>query len=152
MAIFAPTAPRSCVLGKRLGFLIGDICTFQAAAAAPAVPYFGVYLRDLTLLEHGNANHLQFGRIHVAKVRRMIGQLQSIREFQGGLYDQILVVPEVCGGPSGGVLQWILFFAGYLRKWLRCKNASIRSRRFRTTPSMRGPRWWCCWGFFGFFC
>ncbi len=108
----------------------------QVAAAAPAVPYFGVYLRDLTLLEHGNANHLQFGRIHVAKVRRMIVQLQSIREFQGGLYDQILIVPEVCNVLLAGLAGGLVDFCCIDSKMPRYARSAVRRRHPRPSQGL----------------
>eukprot|EP00041_Stephanoeca_diplocostata_P039052 m.1582997 g.1582997 ORF g.1582997 m.1582997 type:complete len:1743 (+) comp25319_c0_seq4:162-5390(+) len=59
----------------------------------PSVPYFGVVLKDLTSLHHGNPHRLSLGHINVGKWRSVFALLQSFYQHQCSVY-KFIVVPE----------------------------------------------------------
>eukprot|EP00045_Choanoeca_perplexa_P016634 m.226606 g.226606 ORF g.226606 m.226606 type:complete len:1651 (+) comp17313_c0_seq1:318-5270(+) len=63
-------------------------------AKTPAIPYFGVYLRDLTFLHHGSPDYLRFGLLNVRKLVDMDHLLASMQRLQTGCYP-LLVVPAL---------------------------------------------------------
>jgi hypothetical protein len=63
-------------------------------AKTPAVPYFGMNLRDLTFLHHGNPDFVKNGLINIYKARAMSALLQSMKRLQQGSY-KVLIVPEI---------------------------------------------------------
>lgn len=60
---------------------------------APAVPYLGMFLRDLTLINIGNPDFFR-GHANVAKWRQMLRQLKRINDLQQQNYN-FLVVHEI---------------------------------------------------------
>jgi son of sevenless-like protein len=64
------------------------------AAEVPLVPYFGVFLRDLTFMQHGATEHARLGMVHTAKLRDMSSLLETVDALQQGSYP-FLIVPEI---------------------------------------------------------
>ena len=60
----------------------------------PAVPYFGMFLKDLTFLHDGNADYSIGGRVNMAKRRQVAAMLRSIQRFQEDRYN-LMVVPPI---------------------------------------------------------
>lgn len=60
----------------------------------PCVPYFGILLKDLTFLRHGNADYLSAGMLHVGKWFHIVMLLKKMEEAQRHSYN-ILIVPEI---------------------------------------------------------
>lgn len=65
-----------------------------AKARPPAVPYFGIFLRDLTLIHHGNRDYIQFGLVNAVKIQLMFNQLRLLQRLQQQNYN-FLIVPEM---------------------------------------------------------
>lgn len=61
----------------------------------PCVPYFGMYLRDLTFLHHGNQDYGRRGMLNIHKMRQFGAILQNMIKLQEGTYN-LLLVPEFC--------------------------------------------------------
>eukprot|EP01113_Clastostelium_recurvatum_P024215 TRINITY_DN2889_c0_g1_i2.p1 TRINITY_DN2889_c0_g1~~TRINITY_DN2889_c0_g1_i2.p1 ORF type:complete len:795 (+),score=162.28 TRINITY_DN2889_c0_g1_i2:187-2571(+) len=51
----------------------------------PAVPYFGMYLRDITFLEEGNETTVE-GQVNIAKIQMVAKIFREIQIFQGASY------------------------------------------------------------------
>ena len=64
-------------------------------AQVPCVPYFGMYLRDLTFLHQGNQDFARRGMVNVRKLRRLGALLSEMAAFQGGKYN-LLLVTGIC--------------------------------------------------------
>eukprot|EP00794_Sanderia_malayensis_P018096 gene18096-19905_t len=60
----------------------------------PAVPYFGLYLKDLTFIGDGNPDYLTNGLINLSKRRQVYVLLEEIHRFQRKKYN-FQKVPEV---------------------------------------------------------
>ncbi|XP_028412259.1 uncharacterized protein LOC114535076 [Dendronephthya gigantea] len=54
---------------------------------SPAVPYFGVYLKDLIYISEGNPDYLNGGMVNLAKRRLLYAVLHQIRRFQVKSYN-----------------------------------------------------------------
>lgn len=69
----------------------------------PAVPFFGVYLTDLTFVEDGNPDYLQAeqGIINFAKRMKAADIIENIRQFQSKPYN-FQMVPEIQKYLDGG--------------------------------------------------
>ncbi|XP_004364199.2 hypothetical protein CAOG_03360 [Capsaspora owczarzaki ATCC 30864] len=63
-------------------------------ASTPAVPYFGIYLKDLTFIDDGNPDLLRGGLINVAKRRQVYSILKEIEFFQEQPYN-LQDVPDI---------------------------------------------------------
>ncbi|XP_047134690.1 uncharacterized protein LOC100197014 isoform X1 [Hydra vulgaris] len=61
---------------------------------SPAVPYFGMYLKDLTFICDGNADYLKGGIVNLSKRRQVYSLLEEINQFQRKKYN-FQEVPEV---------------------------------------------------------
>lgn len=48
----------------------------------PILPYFGIYLRDITFLDEGNPDFLENGLLNFEKLRMVGAKLSEIRQFQ----------------------------------------------------------------------
>lgn len=53
----------------------------------PAVPYFGIYLKDLTFISDGNPDYLKGGIINLTKRRQVFMLLEGIHRFQRKRYN-----------------------------------------------------------------
>lgn len=62
-----------------------------AQSKPPSVPYFGVVLKDLTSLHHGNPHRLSLGHINVGKWRSVFELLQHFHRHQCSVYKFIVV-------------------------------------------------------------
>ena len=60
----------------------------------PCLPYFGIYLTDVTFAEDGNPDFLARGKINFTKRWKMFGVLSDIERFQGREY-VLQEVPEI---------------------------------------------------------
>lgn len=65
-----------------------------AATATPAVPYVGVFLKDLTFICQGNPDYLRGGLINIHKRRQVYATIEEIRHFQQDHYNYH-TVPEL---------------------------------------------------------
>lgn len=53
----------------------------------PTVPYFGIYLKDLTFISDGNPDYLKGGVINLSKRRQVYVLLEEIHRFQKKRYN-----------------------------------------------------------------
>ncbi len=60
----------------------------------PAIPYLGVYLRDLLFIEEGNADRLENGMIHFQKMTMVASIIHKIQGFQNSPF-QFLEVEQI---------------------------------------------------------
>eukprot|EP00042_Codosiga_hollandica_P050878 m.617248 g.617248 ORF g.617248 m.617248 type:complete len:217 (-) comp58176_c0_seq11:69-719(-) len=68
-----------------------DYRALLASAATPAVPYVGIFLRDLTFIRDSGPDFITLGLMNVAKASKITEQLLSIESFQRGKYPLLLV-------------------------------------------------------------
>jgi len=54
---------------------------------SPALPYLGLYLKDLTFIEDGNMTYLEESVVNFQKMRMLAGIFKSISEFQRHSYN-----------------------------------------------------------------
>lgn len=64
------------------------------ATHLPAVPYMGVFLKDLTFISDGNPDYLRGGLVNIHKRRQVYTKLEEIRRFQEHQYN-FHPVPEI---------------------------------------------------------
>eukprot|EP00111_Clytia_hemisphaerica_P006364 TCONS_00018439-protein len=57
------------------------------SSQTPAIPYFGIYLKDLTFITDGNPDYLKGGVVNLSKRRQVHVLLEEIRRFQKKRYN-----------------------------------------------------------------
>lgn len=75
----------------------------------PVVPYFGILLKDLTFLHHGNPDYLSAGMINVGKWYQIVVLVKTMELQQRHAYN-ILIVPQaqvVLGHIEAADADWI---------------------------------------------
>ncbi|XP_032222674.2 uncharacterized protein LOC5521422 isoform X1 [Nematostella vectensis] len=60
--------------------------TTLRASPTPAVPYFGIYMKDLTFIAEGNPDFLKGGLVNISKRRQVYIVINEIRQFQKKSY------------------------------------------------------------------
>lgn len=58
-----------------------------AASPTPSVPYFGIYMKDLTFIAEGNPDFFKGGLINLTKRRQIYLVIDEIRRFQKDVYN-----------------------------------------------------------------
>ncbi|GAM18179.1 hypothetical protein SAMD00019534_013540 [Acytostelium subglobosum LB1] len=68
----------------------------------PSIPYFAIYLRDLTFIEEGNNDYLSNGFINFTKMKMISKVLTEIHRFQSVPYRLIKIEPvqQILTNPS----------------------------------------------------
>ena len=80
-----------------------------AVSDPPVVPYFGILLKDLTFLHHGNPDYLSAGMINVGKWYQIVVLIKTMELQQRHSYN-ILIVPQaqaVLGHIEAADADWI---------------------------------------------
>eukprot|EP00118_Oscarella_pearsei_P019165 m.202022 g.202022 ORF g.202022 m.202022 type:complete len:1950 (+) comp39602_c1_seq2:196-6045(+) len=96
------------------------------ATETPAVPYFGLYLKDLTFAADGNPDYLKGGLINLDKRRQMYTTLRELRRFQNSIYSYVLV-PSI----QEYLLRHVIVADADLHETSRQLEAPIRRRKAR---------------------
>jgi len=58
-----------------------------ASSPTPSVPYFGIYMKDLTFIAEGNPDFFKGGLINLTKRRQIYLVIDEIRRFQKDVYN-----------------------------------------------------------------
>ncbi|XP_015750636.1 PREDICTED: ras guanine nucleotide exchange factor J-like [Acropora digitifera] len=58
-----------------------------ATSPTPSVPYFGIYMKDLTFIAEGNPDFFKGGLINLTKRRQIYLVIDEIRRFQKDVYN-----------------------------------------------------------------
>lgn len=64
------------------------------SSPTPAVPYFGIYMKDLTFITEGNPDFLKGGLVNLSKRRQVFAVIDEICRFQRNCYN-FQDVPEI---------------------------------------------------------
>lgn len=64
-------------------------------AVRPVLPYLGIFLKDFTFIEDGNADYLEDARINFDKVMLIGEQLARIEYYQRSDYSTCLTVDNI---------------------------------------------------------
>eukprot|EP01103_Thecamoeba_quadrilineata_P006394 TRINITY_DN1611_c0_g1_i1.p1 TRINITY_DN1611_c0_g1~~TRINITY_DN1611_c0_g1_i1.p1 ORF type:complete len:923 (+),score=205.66 TRINITY_DN1611_c0_g1_i1:75-2843(+) len=81
----------------------------------PCIPYFGVYLTDLTFIEDGNPDNILGGLINFSKCKKLSVVIREIQQYQQAHYNLEAVGPlkdllaELSGLPPGECYKLSLF-------------------------------------------
>jgi len=105
-ATWAAVRDESMVTFRELELLMSAADNFSlyrarvSKARPPAIPYFGIILRDLTLIHEGNKDYQARGLINTGKMVLMLNQLKEMERLQQSNYN-FLIVPQVRTIPTG---------------------------------------------------
>lgn len=71
-------------------------------AKPPLIPFFGLYMKDLTFMNDGNQTVLGNDLINFEKLRTVMGKIMAIRVSQQSKYDFVPIERTLMGGIRGG--------------------------------------------------